>query len=33
MGTSYNFDKVWNGAPDFLIRDANNLDHKLNSLY
>ena len=38
-GTSYNFDKVWSGAPDgrfgklFLIRDANNLDNKPNSLY
>ena len=37
-GTSYNFDKVWRGAPDgrfgkyFIIRDANNLDNKLNSL-
>ena len=38
-GTSYNFVKVWSGAPDgrfgklFLIGDANNLDNKPNSLY
>ena len=38
-GTSYNFDKVWSGAPDgrfgkwFLIRDANNLENTANSLY
>ena len=39
MGTSYNFDKVWSGAPDerfgklFLIRDANTFDKSQNSIY
>ena len=36
--TSYNFDKIWSGAPEgrfgklFLIRDANNFDKSPNSI-